>query len=71
MKQTNFPFFLSGGRAGILYVIIKLMLCLLIPLGIINMTGCDMDMEDLSEKDLIIFWGGHETDSKIVLFGER
>ena len=60
MKQVNLLFFISVGRAGVLSTLNKLVLCLLIPLGVL-ITGCDIDtiiedrnMENLSEESLNI-----------------
>ena len=62
MKRVNSLSFTSVGREGVLSAINKLLLCLLIPLGVL-IAGCDpeeiigdwdRDMEDLSNESLKI-----------------
>ena len=60
MKYAKFLFFISVRRAGALFTISTLLLCLLIPLGAL-VTGCremigdsDRDLDDLLEERLSI-----------------
>ena len=54
MKRINSLFLMVIGRAHMLPVMRKLLTCLLIPMGIGLIIGCDTDMEVLSRETLLI-----------------
>ena len=56
MKRANSPFLITVGRMHLLATFGRLLLGLLISIGIGPIIGCETDIEDLSEKNLVICW---------------
>ena len=68
MKPVNSLFLITVGRLPLLSNMRKLLLYFLIPIGIGLMTGCDRDIEDLSQETLSIL--SLTPDKEIVHFNQ-